>query len=119
MKTLILNRERAFDAQGGRCYYCKCAMWRGRGCADFCRRHALTTSQASGLQSTAEHLLARCEGGRDVACNIVAACRRCNGGRHKQKAVLEPAAFVRFVERRVTLEKWHIVDPGSHGLRPA
>ncbi|MBB1089468.1 restriction endonuclease [Lysobacter sp. SG-8] len=118
MKTSIKNRERAFVAQDGRCYYCKCAMWRGHGRKDFCQRHSLTQKQALALRSTAEHLTARCDGGGDAASNIVAACLRCNGGRHQRKGALNPNAFEGFVERRVALGKWHGFDVRRHKLRP-
>jgi 5-methylcytosine-specific restriction endonuclease McrA len=35
-----------------------------------------------GDDVTAEHLVARVDGGRNTSGNIVAACRRCNAGRH-------------------------------------
>jgi 5-methylcytosine-specific restriction endonuclease McrA len=54
-------RRRAFAAQAGRCFYCH---------------------QPMGRDVTAEHLVARVEGGKDSRANIVAACRQCNAGRH-------------------------------------
>jgi 5-methylcytosine-specific restriction endonuclease McrA len=36
-----------------------------------------------GRDCTAEHLVARMDGGRDTRDNIVAACRRCNAARHQ------------------------------------
>jgi len=39
---------------------------------------------------TAEHLEARCEGGADSTDNIVAACRFCNGRRHRAKVARNP-----------------------------
>lgn len=117
MKTITKNRKSAFEAQGGHCYYCKCAMWRGHEGRDFRQRHSLTRKQARALLCTAEHLLARCDGGKNHAGNIVAACRRCNAGRHQQKKVLEPSAFVDYVEQRVVLGEWHALDVRTHRLR--
>jgi len=54
-------RRRACREQGGRCFYCLRPM---------------------GRNVTAEHLVARMDGGKDTASNIVAACRRCNEARH-------------------------------------
>lgn len=117
MNQLIRNRERAFHAQGGRCYYCHCAMWRGDELVAFCERHSLTKSQALGLRSTAEHLNARCDGGGDSADNIVAACHRCNSGRHRRKVAPQASSFVALVERKVVRGKWHVFDIRGHRLR--
>ncbi|SEM25869.1 HNH endonuclease [Variovorax sp. YR750] len=54
-------RRRAFAAQDGLCYYCL---------------------QPMGRHVTAEHLVARADGGRNTRSNIVAACRRCSASRH-------------------------------------
>lgn len=54
-------RRRACAAQGGLCFYCL---------------------QRMGRDVTAEHLVARMDGGRDTRANIVAACRQCNASRH-------------------------------------
>lgn len=119
MKTLIKNRERAFKAQDGRCYYCKCVMWRANEQEAFSRQHRLTPKQVLALRSTAEHLIARCDGGGDGAGNVVAACQRCNNGRHQRKRAPEPSAFLAFVERRVARGKWHVFDIRGHHLRPS
>lgn len=59
-------RDIAFARQRGRCFYCGVAM----------------VQPIEGVENpnmaTADHLLPRVEGGADVECNIVAACRACN-----------------------------------------
>lgn len=54
-------RRRACREQDGRCFYCL---------------------QPMTHDVTAEHLVARMDGGKDTRGNIVAACRRCNESRH-------------------------------------
>ena len=54
-------RRKACAEQGGLCFYCL---------------------QRMGRDVTAEHLVARVDGGRDTRANIVAACRQCNASRH-------------------------------------
>ena len=63
MRTSHLQRlrEHACRVQRGICIYCGLPM---------------------GDDVTAEHLVARVDGGRNTGGNIVAACRRCNAGRH-------------------------------------
>lgn len=119
MKTVIKNRERAFVAQGGRCYYCQCAMWLGHEGRNFRERHSLSKKQARALRCTAEHLRAQCDGGGHARGNIVAACLRCNGARHQRKVVLEPKAFLKFVEIQLTLGGWHGFDINRHKLQSA
>lgn len=51
----------AFNQQAGRCWYCDCKMINGH--------------TRSIRQYTAEHLVARSDGGSNKASNIVAACR--------------------------------------------
>ncbi|MBJ2155250.1 HNH endonuclease [Variovorax sp. IB41] len=58
---LKLLRHRACQEQGGRCFYCLLPM---------------------GRNVTAEHLVARMDGGKDTRDNIVAAHQRCNESRH-------------------------------------
>lgn len=117
MKTPIEKRKRAFDAQGRRCYYCKCLMWLGHEGRKFREQHSLTKKQARELRCTAEHLRARCDGGGNAEGNIVAACRRCNGGRHEQRKAPEPSAFVGFVEQQLSVGEWHSFDVMRHRLR--
>ena len=56
----------------------------------FAAEHRLTHRQARQRQCTAEHLVARCDGGKNTASNIVAACRECNSTRHRRNVPLSP-----------------------------
>ena len=78
------QRLAAFKKQGGRCFYCGSPMWT-EDRNKFARKHNITLKYAARFQCTAEHLLARCDGGEDKTNNIVAACRICNSTRHKCK----------------------------------
>ena len=96
----------AYSMQAGRCYYCQVPMWLYVP-EELTESLALTHGEAARLQCTAEHLLPRSEGGRDVRDNIVAACVHCNRVRHKRK--VPPAAdhYLNDVRRRVKRGKWH------------
>lgn len=102
-------RRRAFARQHGRCYYCQRPMLEGDDLADFAVLHGLTCRQALQLRCTAEHLQARQDGGMDTEDNLVAACRRCNAGRHHRREPPNPERFMRHVRNR----------PGWHGFAVA
>ena len=55
-------RARAFDRQGGLCFYCNHPMWLSEP-EVFARRYALSLSQARHFRCTAEHLVAKQDGG--------------------------------------------------------
>jgi hypothetical protein len=98
-------RRQAFQHQHGRCFYCSVAMW-------LLSSHELPGGAAdkSGyarLRCTAEHLVARCEGGKDSTENIVAACAHCNGTRHKRKRPPPPTVYREEVRGRVGRGAWH------------
>lgn len=84
-------RARAFKNQCGCCYYCGQRM-----------------NQSPLTACTAEHLLARCEGG-GVAGNIVAACQFCNSHRHRRQKPLDPAAWRAHVMKMVQKKAWPTV----------
>jgi hypothetical protein len=98
-------RLTSFERQCGNCFYCGVAMWMTTpfelpGCK----------SESSGyarLRCTAEHLVARSEGGRDCSANIVAACAHCNSTRHKKKRPPKPGRYQAEVTRRVARGAWH------------
>jgi hypothetical protein len=92
--------------QGGRCFYCDQPMWIGDP-VPFAVLYAIGVQRARQLQATAEHLLARSEGGSDNAENIVAACAFCNRTRHKTVRPLTPEAYRRRVQSRMVQGKWH------------
>lgn len=87
-------RSLAFVRQDGRCYYCGLKMW------------LPGQPGPSPLRCTAEHLIARSEGGSDGPSNIVAACLHCNRTRHKRKCPPEPEQYRLEVRRRVDRDGW-------------
>lgn len=103
---LIRNRQSAYRAQMGRCYYCGLPMWED-DVGTFCQAHNITPSQAQLLRCTAEHLEARQDGGLNTAKNIVAACLSCNQRRHKRKKAPAPSAYLNLVRKRVREGRWH------------
>ncbi|MNL45455.1 hypothetical protein D3C87_1681030 [compost metagenome] len=117
-KTLIKSRSTAFERQGGRCYYCEFPMWRG-SVEYFARLHDVTLGQARQFQCTAEHLLARQDGGGNGRSNIVAACWACNQRRHKRKHPLSPETYRELVQQRLDQGRWHMprsLRSGAYGI---
>ncbi|WP_404334490.1 HNH endonuclease [Sphingomonas sp. MMS12-HWE2-04] len=106
MPSIKKIRDACFCKQEGRCHYCGAPMWR-KDPAKFAKTHALSKARARLLQATAEHLKPRCDGGRDEATNIVAACLFCNQHRHKTRTALPPEKFKRKVRKRVAASRWH------------
>lgn len=90
-------------------------MWRG-ALEPFAHHHGITPGQARQLQCTAEHLVARQDGGKDGVSNIVAACWACNQRRHKRKCAPEPTAYRVLVQDRISRGGWH---PGMGKLNAA
>ena len=91
-RKLTTIRKTKYAAQKGLCYYCRQPTWVKDGIA-FCKIHRLSARFAARLQCTAEHLVARCDGGCDRADNIVAACLFCNRTRQitsEPKALQKP-----------------------------
>lgn len=80
-KTLLKSRSRAYRRHGGRCWYCRVLTWRDSPDA-LPRSGELPIGVIKQLQATAEHLVARCDGGGDTRVNVVVACRVCNLRRH-------------------------------------
>lgn len=107
MSKLAQLRRSAFSHQNGLCHYCEHPMWEADPKA-FARRSRLTLAQARHHRSTAEHLVARCDGGRDVASNVVAACWICNSRRHKGRSANapDPSIYKIAVRRRCAKGKW-------------
>jgi 5-methylcytosine-specific restriction endonuclease McrA len=96
--------------QNGCCYYCGQPMWRC-GDAAFLERFNLSPRQASLFLCTAEHLVARSDGGSTVEANIVAACRFCNQTRHKARKLREPVDYTAHVRRRIERGGWQRLPP--------
>lgn len=102
-KTLKTLRTRSFHAQQGLCYYCRAPMW-------LCSPDelGLRPRSAAPFRCTAEHLLARQDGGKDVADNVVAACHLCNLRRHKRPTPApSPDAYRVRVQRCMAKGTWH------------
>lgn len=101
-KRLKSIRTSAFHAQSGRCFYCDLPMW-----LLYPSELSLRPRSAAPFQCTAEHLVARQNGGKDVAGNVVAAHASCNHRRHKRPGPApSPESFRALVQRRVSSGKW-------------
>jgi len=98
--------------QAGRCYYCNQPTWQSND-ADFAKQHRLSPKQAHRHKATAEHLLARSDGGQDSLDNIVMACRYCNGHRHVSPRPKAPGEYRVHVQRRLVKGRWHGFMPVS------
>jgi hypothetical protein len=103
MPSRILQRQRlrAARMQGFCCCYCDLPM-AGTGSP----YHLALASLGSWFEATAEHLLARQDGGGDSADNIAAAHRVCNARRHRCAKPLLPAAFAVHVCGRIAKDRW-------------
>jgi hypothetical protein len=61
------------------------------------------------LQVTAEHLLARQDGGTNTKSNIVAAHTFCNQHRHRSKLPKSPTEFATHVKSRLAKKQWFVL----------
>lgn len=105
--NLIAKLRRASAArQNSRCFYCGYLMWETDQSV-FAARFALTLRAATRFQCTAEHLVARQDGGGDTEGNIAAACRFCNTTRHKSAKPRSAPAYRIYVQGRLKAHKWH------------
>ena len=105
MTALTHLRFLAFHAQKHRCCYCSLTMWLASPAE--IQAIGLQSRSAALLRCTAEHLVAKQDGGKNVAGNIAAACWYCNTHRHKRKTAPAPDAYRTFVERRKAKGKWN------------
>jgi 5-methylcytosine-specific restriction endonuclease McrA len=99
-------RIQAFRLQSGRCYYCRARMWQDHP-EEIAVPFGLTETEARPFKCAAEHLLARCDGGKNRRTNIVAACRVCNSRRHRRRRPASPSQYRSLVHRRIAKGKWH------------
>ncbi len=99
-------RKQAAQQQGWRCFYCLLPMW-DHSPREFIVHYGLSPGLAKRFQCTAEHVEARCDGGKDVAPNIVAACLFCNTTRHKAKHPMDAAKHASVVQSRLAKGRWH------------
>ena len=77
LSSLYKLRQKAFRRQEGHCYYCEYPMWL-ESWEEFAASFGISKAAAFHFRCTAEHLVARQDGGKDSPKNIVAACRFCN-----------------------------------------
>lgn len=104
--SLSKLRHQAAIKQDHRCYYCGKPMWESNP-TEFISSHGISKRLAHLCRCTAEHLIARKDGGRNVKGNIVAACAFCNNGRHKKKIAPSPEAMRQDVQRRLSRGLWN------------
>ncbi len=107
MTKLQHLRTHAFISQHGRCFYCSQPMW-NKSPSELVQ-YGLRPRTAIPLRCTAEHLIAKQDGGRDVDDNIAAACWYCNVHRHKRKTPPTPEIYRDLVQKRITKGKWHSI----------
>jgi len=100
------HRNRAFNNQQRRCYYCTALMWL-RKPTKFAVQHCIGIGEIARFQCTAEHLVARQTGGTNRSQNIVAACWFCNAMRHRRPTPLDHDDYRVLVRKRVKRLKWH------------
>lgn len=113
MPTKIKNlRLKAFQHQQGCCWYCGVQMWHH----DPAELPGIPAKSASRLRCTAEHLQARCDGGRDEASNVVAACEHCNQTRHRLRPPPHPNAHLKGIRKQIAHGGWHPGWVRSSGL---
>jgi 5-methylcytosine-specific restriction endonuclease McrA len=105
-KTVQKNRLNAFIKQNGRCYYCGSLMWMENP-QEFAKTHSISLKNAKQLLCTAEHVIAKCDGGTNSNENIVASCRHCNKTRHRRKNPPDSQKYKKQVQERVAQKKWH------------
>lgn len=117
MTSSVKNiRKTKFVEQKGQCHYCCQPMWE-KNRKLFAFTHGISKPASNWLRSTAEHLVARQDGGADVSQNIVAACRYCNRTRHTSPKPMPPADYAQKVRKRLWKGKWHgimIIPVHSH-----
>lgn len=109
MPALSKLRLSAFRRQNGLCFYCHLPMWTADPLA-FAAQYGLSAAQARWFQCTAEHLIARQDGGKDQEGNIAAACLFCNQTRHKRKNPPDPDRYCALVAKRITAGRWHLPE---------
>lgn len=118
MAKLQTLRQRAYTVQNGCCFYCGLPMWEAANQKAFAHQYQLSSKLLALCQSTAEHLLARQDGGQDAGHNIAAACRFCNATRHKcgSASAPTPEKYKARVQQGIQRGKWH---PALSWLRTA
>ena len=90
--SITKHRRTAFKRQNGRCHYCGLPMWLKQP-TELTARYSLNEGTLSRLRCTAEHLVARQDGGPNTRSNIVAACIHCNMTRHRKNSPPDPTIY--------------------------
>ena len=103
----VRYRQLAVARQHGRCCYCGMPVVLKENLEGFESAHGLSKARAEALQCTAEHLQARCDGGRDEENNIAAACITCNQRRHRMIPAPEYDHYFQIVQRQMERRAWH------------
>ena len=103
---LAKSRTYAYYRQDGRCFYCDYPMWVSSP-SRYAKLYGCSITQARHMKCTAEHLVAKRDGGKDYASNIAAACEFCNQRRHKRNEDLSPKAYRELVQRKLKKGCWH------------
>ena len=104
--SLAKHRRAAFARQNGRCHYCGFPMWL-EDPSELSAPFGLSDHESARLQCTAEHLVARQDGGGDGADNIVAACLFCNATRHRLSPSPDATKYRHHVQRQLDTSGWH------------
>ncbi|TJZ76314.1 HNH endonuclease [Chitiniphilus eburneus] len=100
------HRHQAFQTQSQRCFYCGAPMWETDP-SKFAAHFRLSIAEAGHFRCTAEHLVARKDGGKNIGANISAACLFCNRTRHRAANALPSEQFQKKVRQRLKQGKWH------------
>lgn len=104
--SLKAQRTKAFNAQGGLCFYCEQPMWNEHP-TELSRRRDVLRRAVRLFQCTGEHLNPHSKGGTSNQKNIVAACLYCNSKRHRRRKALTPKQFKALVKKRVNSGRWN------------
>lgn len=104
--------ERARSVGHARCWYCGVQMWH----LSPAELIGVPTRAASRLQCTAEHLVARRDGGKDEAANVVTACVHCKHTIHKRKNPPSPDSYLADVRKQLERGRWHQNWVHEYGL---
>ena len=103
----VRYRQIAVARQHGRCCYCGMPVVLQKNLEEFASAHGLSKARVIALQCTAEHLQARCDGGRNGANNVAAACITCNQRRHRMNPAPTHDRYLQIVQRQMERGVWH------------
>lgn len=99
------SRLTAFRRQGGLCFYCNHPVWLDDP-DTFRAQFPMSAPQHALRRCTAEHLIAKQDGGGNEPENVVAACWLCNARRHRCRRVRAPGSHRKYVQSRVLAGTW-------------